>query len=353
MSISKTKNLDITYLSQNQTNKEILVNEGFLKFDSLMNNGAKSISVSTPPTSTEESDLYIIGASATGDWEGHENKFTYYHPSKGWVILEPNEGMTLWVNDEDKLYTFDGTDWVESGGSGDEIEKLGINTTADSTNKLSVKSDSVLFDNNGTDSQIKINKAGDTDTASHLLQTNYSGRAEFGLTGSDDFSIKVSADGSSWNNALTIDKSTAKVTFNEEADFSTNGAKFESGSFTPTIIGTTSTGSNSYSSNSGTYSLIGDRVFFELAIFLDGSSGALDSTGFMRIAGLPYMCSSSNCAVDIAFYEHANLISGVLSGRIDDDEIELRRMDNNEMDKISESNLSDNFFLRLSGIYPI
>jgi hypothetical protein len=163
MAVNRTKNLNIVYLSQNQTNKEILVNEGFLKFDTLMNNGAKSLSISTPPTSPEESDLYIIGASSTGDWAGHENKFTYYHPSKGWVILEPNEGMTLWVNDEDKLYTFDGISWVASGEF-DNLTELGINATADSTNRLAVRADAVLFDNNGSDSQVKVNKLSSTDT---------------------------------------------------------------------------------------------------------------------------------------------------------------------------------------------
>ena len=49
-------------------------------------------------------------------------------------------------------------------------------------------------------------------TLSLLFQDNFSGRAEVGLTGDDDFHFKVSADGSSWLDAITIDKSTGKLT---------------------------------------------------------------------------------------------------------------------------------------------
>jgi hypothetical protein len=90
---------------------------------------------------------------------------------------------------------------------------LGINTTADATNKLSVASDAVLFNHNGADSQVKVNKAAASDTASHLFQNNYSGRAEFGLAGDDDFHAKVSPDGSTWNEGILIDKDTGVVTF--------------------------------------------------------------------------------------------------------------------------------------------
>lgn len=213
-----TPNLSITYLAQNQTNKEILVNEAFLKIDSLINNGAISISTITPPVSPNDSDLYIIPNSATGDWSGEDGKITYYNSAKGWVILSPNEGMTLWVNDEDKLYSFDGTSWVTSGEF-DNLTELGVNATADSTNRLAVKSDAILFDNNGNNSQIKVNKATTADNAAHLFQTNYSGRAEFGLTGDDDFHIKVSPDGSNWSEAIVIDKNNAGITFKSWANF--------------------------------------------------------------------------------------------------------------------------------------
>jgi hypothetical protein len=44
-----------------------------------------------------------------------------------------------------------------------------------------------------------------------LFQTNFSGRAEIGLTGDDDFHFKVSPDGSNWLDAIAVDKATGKL----------------------------------------------------------------------------------------------------------------------------------------------
>jgi hypothetical protein len=94
-------------------------------------------------------------------------------------------------------------------GSGQiDVDKLGINATADTTNRLALKSPASLFDNVGNGHQQKINKAAAGDTASQLFQTGYSGRAEYGLTGDDNFHIKVSPDGSAWKEALMVDRTT-------------------------------------------------------------------------------------------------------------------------------------------------
>jgi hypothetical protein len=57
-----------------------------------------------------------------------------------------------------------------------------------------------------------MNKEGPSGTLSLLMQTSYSARAELGLAGSDDFSIKVSPDGSNWTTALAIDHALASTT---------------------------------------------------------------------------------------------------------------------------------------------
>ncbi|OWV93725.1 hypothetical protein ATY81_13970 [Rhizobium sp. R72] len=51
---------------------------------------------------------------------------------------------------------------------------------------------------------MKVNKSATAETGTLLFQTAWSGRAEMGLTGSDEFSVKVSGDGSDWLTALTI-----------------------------------------------------------------------------------------------------------------------------------------------------
>lgn len=246
--MESTTNLKLPLLVSNQSQKEVTHNEALTIIDNILQNGIINKDLTTPPTSPNSNDLYIVGTSATDDWEEQDGHLAYY--DNGWRFIEPREGTTFWVNDEDCLYTYNGSTWektletisstiedlndlsdvsITSASQYDllqhngtnfvntkEIQNLslvGINTTADSTNKLSIKSDAVLFDKATANSQIKVNKASSTDTASHLFQTGYSGRAEFGLTGSDDFTLKVSSDGSTWNNAFVVAKATGNIDF--------------------------------------------------------------------------------------------------------------------------------------------
>jgi hypothetical protein len=79
-----------------------------------------------------------------------------------------------------------------------QTPQLGVNTAADASNRLTVASDASLFTHAGGGHQIKINKNTASNTASLLLQNGFSGRAELGLAGNDDLSLKVSADGAQW-----------------------------------------------------------------------------------------------------------------------------------------------------------
>jgi hypothetical protein len=99
----------------------------------------------------------------------------------------------------------------------DNVPKLGVNATADATNKLSVKSDAVLFSHDdvtpGTgDQRTILNKSASDKTASFLFQSNWSGRAEIGLAGNDDFSFKVSPDGDTWHEALILKNDGSAIT---------------------------------------------------------------------------------------------------------------------------------------------
>jgi len=68
------------------------------------------------------------------------------------------------VQDAATIYIFDGTAWQANAsgnsggdtGSSETASKFGINSTADETNRLSVKSSAVLLDNEGAGHQLKI-----------------------------------------------------------------------------------------------------------------------------------------------------------------------------------------------------
>lgn len=91
--------------------------------------------------------------------------------------------------------------------------QIGVNATPDATNRVSVSATATLLNHEGAGHQVKVNKNAAANTASFLFQTGFSGRAEIGTTGDDDFHFKVSPDGAAWVEAMKIDKATGKVTF--------------------------------------------------------------------------------------------------------------------------------------------
>jgi hypothetical protein len=95
-----------------------------------------------------------------------------------------------------------------------EFTLLSVGTAPDPSNPLSVyggTNGSALF--NGANFNITINKAAATDTASIIFEDGFSGRAQMGLNGSDNYSFKVSANGSSWTTAIALDATTGAPTF--------------------------------------------------------------------------------------------------------------------------------------------
>ncbi len=85
--------------------------------------------------------------------------------------------------------------------------------TADSTNRMSVNTPAVLLNNAGAGIEVTVNKAAAAaNDAAFAFKTGFSARALIGLLGSDDFSIKVSPDGSAFFTALTIDRATGRPT---------------------------------------------------------------------------------------------------------------------------------------------
>lgn len=207
-----TNRVKLPYILQSQSQKEVTHNSGLDLVDALLQAAMVSILVNTPPGSPVAGDCYVVGASPTGAWAGQAKAVAFY--TTGWNFIVPWEGLTVWANDTNSLSTYDGTNWVAtftSPTSFANLTMLGINTTADATNKLSVSSAAILFNNIGNDMQVKVNKNAAGDKASFLFQTGFSGRAEFGLLGDDNFTLKVSANGSTFFDALKMLASSGRV----------------------------------------------------------------------------------------------------------------------------------------------
>ncbi|GEM_PF-474714 len=216
--MEQSPRLSLSYLAPSQAQKHVTVNETFRRLDQLVQSTVLSRTVSAEPGAPSDGDAYILPAGASGAaWEGFAEGNIAACQDGAWVEIAAREGLRVWVADEDRLIACDGAAWAGiAGESGESAEKFGVNATADATNRLAVKSDAVLFSHDDVtpgndDCQVKINKAAAGDTASLLFQTGYSGRAEFGLAGDDNFHIKVSPDGSGWTEAIWIDRDNGDI----------------------------------------------------------------------------------------------------------------------------------------------
>lgn len=218
--MSKTPRLGLSYILPQQAQKHVTANDAFRRMDALIHLSVRASTIAAEPPTPSEGDAYILPAGAYGPaWSGEgEGRIAAFQDSV-WRFLAPNTGWRAYVETESRFVYFNGSQWV--GEAPVTADFLGINAEADAVNRLTVKSDAVLFSNddqtpgNG-DMRHVINKNGAANTASIVLQSGFSGRAEIGLAGDDDLSVKVSGDGASWRNAITI-KPDGKIGLNTAA----------------------------------------------------------------------------------------------------------------------------------------
>lgn len=215
--------LKLPLLDAAQAQKHVTHNEALMRLDWAVQLSVASRALGTPPAPLTEGARYLLAVEPSGAWAGQKGQLAIAQGG-GWLFHAPRAGWRLWVEDEKKFLAFDGADWIDLRGSTatgsspppapaeiTSLPRLGINATADDVNRLVVSSPAVLLTHAGNGVQLKLNKNAAADTASLLYQDGWSGRAEMGLTGDDDFRIKVSADGAAWKDAISIDRATGAV----------------------------------------------------------------------------------------------------------------------------------------------
>lgn len=105
------------------------------------------------------------------------------------------------------LFVFTSGAWVPLTFDG--VAGLGINAAPDTSNRLAVKTDAVLFSHDDVtpgsgDIRQAIIRQMAGSTSSVVFSTAYEAGGEFGLIGTDDFEIKLSPDGAAWTTGLAL-----------------------------------------------------------------------------------------------------------------------------------------------------
>ncbi|NIX76906.1 DUF2793 domain-containing protein [Microvirga terricola] len=219
--MSSTPHLALPLLAAAQAQKHVTHNEALTSLDALLHLAVKEKNRTSAPARPEEGDRYLVGAGGAGVFAGHENEIALFDLGV-WRFFTPRPGWRAYVEAEDRILAFDGVSWRDLGHYGRDLsraERLGIGTAPDDLNRIAAKLNATLFSalttaEGGTgDLRFVLNKTDAGNVLSQLYQRGFSGRAETGLIGSDDFSLRVSPDGSQWRDALRVDCNSGFVSF--------------------------------------------------------------------------------------------------------------------------------------------
>jgi hypothetical protein len=218
-----TLNLGLPYIAAGQAQKHVTHNDALDLADALINLTVLSRVITSPPATPANGARYLLPANPTGAFAGQGGNIVVYQ-NAGWRYITPKIGWRTYIIDEQIIVAFNGTTWnalqsasISPSARLENMIGYGLGTTFDAANPLSAKLNSALFtaqptSGGGTgDLRLTLNKSTALNTVSQLYQTNFSGRAETGLTGDDRYHIKVSPDGSTWKEAINIDPVTGQV----------------------------------------------------------------------------------------------------------------------------------------------
>lgn len=115
--MSSSTNLQQLLLTESGAANYVSANQFFTWLDALCG-GVVDKDLAAQPGSPGEGDLYILPASPTGSsWAARSANDLALHVNSSWSYVTPKEGMTLWVNDENTHYVYDGSAWVLLGAA--------------------------------------------------------------------------------------------------------------------------------------------------------------------------------------------------------------------------------------------
>lgn len=222
--MSETTRLRLPLLAAAQAQKHVTHNEALVALDALLHLEVLDRHLGAPPANPAEGDRYIVAAGATDAWAGEDGNVAILQDG-GWRFLTARTGWRAFVRDEGALCVRTAGGWTAlgaGGGGGGALQNVtlfGLGTEADAENPFSARVGKALWAATETtaggtgDLRYTFNKQGAANVLSLLFQSGWSGRAEAGLIGDDDFQIKVSANGTAWREALRIARATGRVAF--------------------------------------------------------------------------------------------------------------------------------------------
>lgn len=215
-----TPNLALPLIAAAQAQKHVTHNEALAGLDTLVQLACLDKDLANPPANPAEGDRYLVlGANPGGAWAGLSGQIARFQDGH-WLGFAPKPGWLAWIVDEGDLYAYAGGAWVSFRATLTVLQnltRLGVGTTADANNPFAAKLNKALWtalttgEGGSGDLRYTLNKQAAGNVLSLLFQSGFSGRAEFGLLGDDNVTLKVSPDGNTFREALRVNRSTGAL----------------------------------------------------------------------------------------------------------------------------------------------
>jgi len=106
----QTDRLELPMIVPGQAGKEIAHNEAIARLAILTQPVVVAVGLTEPPTAPIPGQAWIVGASPTGDWAGHDNAIAGW-TAGGWRFTAAKEGMNAWIEVDQIMARFIGGGW--------------------------------------------------------------------------------------------------------------------------------------------------------------------------------------------------------------------------------------------------
>lgn len=127
--MSNSPNANIPFVPEGTLDPAAGLNDSIRVIDALIQAAVINMTTTAPPGTNADGDRYIVNATATGDWAGHEDQMAQYIADGDfWEFYTPGVNVVLVLNKDDGiLYRWDDVNespgqWVPAGGSGITVE---------------------------------------------------------------------------------------------------------------------------------------------------------------------------------------------------------------------------------------